>query len=255
LASKNAQTMVNAWEDMVFDYSGKTGTYPIIAFMPDFADPVNLTEDIDIYFDDIILNNDPNPITPAEQIINVDMNGAGLLAGQQVFLSGAIGGFHGTWEEPGKNLHNEMLDPNGDGIYTIYMHLADGTIAFKFFKGTGWGSGDPAPGGDRSYNVSGSICLIYTWGADGFVVGVPETSLAGKIQMYPNPVNSELYINSTAEVRSVIITSTLGKVVGNYTLNNTSSQTINTSSLSSGMYFVTFVDKDGNRQTKKLIKN
>ncbi|MFA5816755.1 MAG: T9SS type A sorting domain-containing protein [Bacteroidales bacterium] len=253
--SMNPQTATGVWVDYVFNFSEKTGTYPTIVFMPDFEDPMTLTEDIDIYFDDIILNNDPNPMTPPEQIIAVDMNGAGLTAGQQVFLSGAIGGIHGTWMQPGTNPHNEMFDPDGDGIYTIYMHLADGLIAFKFFKGADWNNGDPVAGGDRTYNISGNIYLIYTWGVQGFVVSAPENSLAGKIQMYPNPVSNELYINSIAEVSRVIITSTMGKVVGNYTLSNKSNQTINTSALSSGMYFITFFDKDGKKQTQKLIKN
>jgi len=256
VASTNAQTTTNAWADYVFDFSAKTGTYPTIVFMPDFADPVNLTEDIDIYFDDIILNNDPNPMNPPEQIIAVDMNPAGVVAGDRVFISGAIGGIHGTWMEPGTNLNNEMFDPDGDGIYKITMHLADGLIAFKFFKGASWNNGDPAPGGDRTYNIAGNVYLIYTWGVQGVVLSVPEISLAGKIQIYPNPFSNELNINSTAEIRSVIITSTLGKVVGIYTLSNTGNQTINTSALSSGMYFITFVGKDGKRlQTQKLIKN
>ncbi len=56
------QAGTDAWEDLVFDFSSKTGTYPTIAFMPDFEDPLALTQNITIYFDDIILNNDPNPI-------------------------------------------------------------------------------------------------------------------------------------------------------------------------------------------------
>jgi hypothetical protein len=32
--------------------------YPIVAFMPDFADPVDLTDNIEIYFDDILLSKD-----------------------------------------------------------------------------------------------------------------------------------------------------------------------------------------------------
>lgn len=255
LPSMNTQTKVNAWEDMVFDFSGKTGTYPIIAFMPDFADPTGLTEDIVIYFDDFIVNNDPTPASPAEQIIMVDMKPANIAAGDRVFLSGALGGGYGTWMEPGTNPANELLDPDGDGVYTIYLHLADGTVAFKFFKGAGWGTGDPAPGGDRTYNISGSVALYYVWGAEGYVLGVPETTLSGKVQMFPNPVGNELFINSTAEIRSVTITSMIGKVVGNYTFSNTSNQTISTSALSSGMYFVTFVDKNGKKQTQKLIKN
>jgi len=45
-----------------FDFTSKTGVYPTISFMPDFEDPLTLTSDIVIYFDDILLNNDPNPI-------------------------------------------------------------------------------------------------------------------------------------------------------------------------------------------------
>jgi hypothetical protein len=61
--SMNPQTSIDMWEDMVFDYTSKTGTYPVIDFMPDFEDPLALTEDIVLFFDDIILNNDPSPLT------------------------------------------------------------------------------------------------------------------------------------------------------------------------------------------------
>ncbi len=249
-----AQTVTGAWVDCVFNFSEKTGTYPTIVFMPDFENPLTLSDDIDIYFDDFILNNDPNPITPPEQVFDVDMKPAGVVVGDRVFLSGAIGGLHGTWNEPGTNLNNEMLDPDGDGVYRIYMHLADGLIAFKFFKGTGWGLGDPAPGGDRTYTVSGNIHLIYTWGVQG-ISSVPTTLLSGTIQMYPNPVKDELRISTTAEIHSVFITTMVGQVVANYNFDATGNQTINTSALSSGMYFVTFVGKDGKKQTQKLIKN
>jgi hypothetical protein len=61
IPSMNPQANINMWEDMVFDFTSKTGAYPTIAFMPDFEDPLTLTEDMTMYFDDIILNNDPNP--------------------------------------------------------------------------------------------------------------------------------------------------------------------------------------------------
>jgi hypothetical protein len=60
--STGPQASTGVWEDMVFDFTSKTGPYPTISFMPDFEDPLTLTEDITMYFDDIILNNDPNPI-------------------------------------------------------------------------------------------------------------------------------------------------------------------------------------------------
>jgi hypothetical protein len=63
------QTQTGVWEDIVFDFSSKTGTWATISFMPDFEDPVTLTNDIVIYFDDIILNNDPNPFVGFENIV------------------------------------------------------------------------------------------------------------------------------------------------------------------------------------------
>lgn len=253
VASTVAQVNTGVWEDFVFDLSAGTGVFPTIVFMPDFEDPLALTEDITIYFDDFILNNDPNPITPASQTINVDMSESGMVDGTQVFIAGTLGGIYGTWNEPGTNANNEMLDTDGDKIYSITMALPDGVIAFKFFQGIGWGTGDTAPGGDRVYEVAGSCNITYKWGVDG-LLSVPSNPLNGKIQMYPNPVSNELFIKTTANISRVNITSMLGQVVGNYemTSNNTS---ISTSSLSNGLYFVTFTDKEGNQLTQKLMKN
>jgi len=62
-ASINIQPDVNKWVDMVFDFTTLTGEYAILAFMPDAEDPLAITDDMNIYFDDIIFNNDPTPIT------------------------------------------------------------------------------------------------------------------------------------------------------------------------------------------------
>ena len=67
--SMNEQTVVNEWEDIVFDFSEKTGEWNVIAFMPDFEDPLALTEDIVIYFDYIMVNNDPTPGSDAAYVI------------------------------------------------------------------------------------------------------------------------------------------------------------------------------------------
>ncbi len=57
------QTEVNQWEEIVFDFSEKDGQWNIIAFMPDFADPVDLDEDIMIYFDQIRLGEAPTDVS------------------------------------------------------------------------------------------------------------------------------------------------------------------------------------------------
>lgn len=168
--SKYPQTLTNAWEDIVFDFSEKTGTYPVIAFLPDFLET---TEDLTMYFDDIILNNDPNPIAPPSQKISVNMNESGMTAGSPVWIAGTFGGIHGTWAEPGTNANNEMTDPDNDGIYSINVSLPEGLYAFKFFWANGWGNGDPAPGGDRTLQFTNTTDVLYKWGVDG-VVGPPS---------------------------------------------------------------------------------
>jgi hypothetical protein len=127
--SMNAQTTTGTWEDMVFDFTSVTGTYPVIAFMPDFEDPLTLTEDIIIYFDDILINNDPNPIVPIvpfEVVMNVDMKGSGL-AGTNVYLAGDFGGIYGSWNEPGTNAECMLTDDDADSIYTLTMSLMAGS--------------------------------------------------------------------------------------------------------------------------------
>jgi hypothetical protein len=359
IASMNTQTTTNAWEDFVFDFSTKTGTYPIIALLPDVTADV-LADDIHIYIDDILVNNDPNPAVSYTRIINVDMHGSGLTVGQPVYISGNFGGDYGSWAEPGTKPGNEMLDADGDSIYSIEMLVPDGTYGFKFFKGAGWNNGDNGPGDrklafvgnlnitykwgvkaanltlnvdmhgartvdglriasgtpiyvsgdfkgdygdwdvpgtnmmdmltdvdgdsiysitiplgvigfhyfkfysgdgwvgketadfDRELDVTGDMVGNYIWGSNG-MVSVRPKALAGKIEMYPNPVRNELTINTTTDIRKVIITNTLGKTVGNIVYTN--NQTINTSNLTKGMYFVTFIGRDGNKVTQKLIKD
>ncbi len=250
IASMNEQTVTNGWEDFVFDYTSKTGTYPIIAVLPDFSDPVNLTEDIDLYIDDIIVNNDPNPIVPSVQIFNVDMSEAGLEAGQKVWLSGALGGVHGTWMEPGTNPANEMTDPDGDHIYSITVGVPNGVIAFKFFKGEGWNSGDPV--GDRTYTVAGSFNLSYKWGVQGYL-NVPQVNEKASIKMYPNPVKDELKLDLNFDASRVVISSLLGETVVDRVLDSKTS-TISTVDLRNGVYFVTVTSVDGKTITQKLIK-
>jgi hypothetical protein len=41
---------------MVFHFPDATGTYPKIGMLPDFNDPVGLTEDIVLYIDDIVFS-------------------------------------------------------------------------------------------------------------------------------------------------------------------------------------------------------
>ena len=68
LTSNNPQTKINQWEDLVFDFSSLTGNYTKISLIPDFIEPVGLAADINIYFDDIIVNSNPNAVTFVDEL-------------------------------------------------------------------------------------------------------------------------------------------------------------------------------------------
>lgn len=249
IASKYPQTKTNEWEDIVFDFSEKTGTYPTIAFMPDFEDPLTLTEDITIFFDDIVLNNNPNAAFVPQQVLNVDMNASGMTAGSKVWIAGTLGGVHGSWAAPGTNAQNEMLDIDGDGIYTITLPLADGVYAFKFFWGTGWGNGDPAVGGDRTYTVIGNNILNYVWN----VKYTSANQISGtSFKVFPNPVANRITLQSS-DMKGLTISDLLGRTLKTYKFGAVNSKEIDMSDLKSGIYFIS-VETSKGTYTSKIIK-
>jgi hypothetical protein len=156
------QNSTGVWEDIVFDFTSKTGTYPIIAFMPDFEDPMTLNDDIIIYFDNIEVNIITTPIV--EVVLNVDMHGSGLTAGQPVYFSGDFGGIYASWAQPGTNAANEMIDSDSDSVYSSTMQLPNGIYHFKFFKGAGWDGGEWSGDPNRSATINGNATLTYKWG-------------------------------------------------------------------------------------------
>ena len=247
IESMNPQTKTEEWEDIVFDFSSKTGTYPTIVFMPDFEDPVTLTEDITMYFDDIILNNDPAPLGPTQQVFNVDMTGSGITAGSKVWITGGFGGPYGTWAEPGTIAGNEMLDTDGDGIYSITLQLADGVAAFKFAWGTGWANDEAA---DRTYNVIGNANLNFVWDVPGYT-GVKQLSGAS-FKVFPNPVMNMLTIQSP-DLKRVKVSDLLGRTLKNYTFQAINSKQIDLSDLQSGIYFISIETSKG-IGTSKIMK-
>jgi hypothetical protein len=248
--SISPQTKTEEWEDIVFDFSTLTGKYPIIAFIADLEDPLTLTEDITLYFDDIVLNNDPNPTTVPEQVFNVDMSTSTMPTGSRVWISGTLGGIHGNWAQPGTDPDNEMFDTDGDGIYSITTNLPNGTYAFKFFWGETWNNGDPAPGGDRSYTITGNHILNAVWGVDGVT---PVRELAGaSFQVFPNPVTSQLIIQSP-NMKRLVVSDLLGRTIKDVKVQALNRAQLDLGDLQSGMYIIS--DETGTgTHTSKFLK-
>ena len=81
--------------------------------------------------------------------------------------------------------------------------------------------------------------------------------MAESIQVMPNPFNDELTINIgkiNSKNYTLILVDVLGKIILQKTDNNPT-QTLNLSHISAGVYYITIVDENNNKFTKKLIKN
>lgn len=186
-------------------------------------------------------------------VLNVDMHGSGLVAGEKVYIAGDFGGIYGTWNEPGTNTNNEMVDNDGDSIYTITMDLAAATYHFKFFKGSGWNGGEWAGDPNRELIVAASISVDYLWGVN-FPIGMEEASLAGEVKVFPVPFDNMLNISAQVNMQSVTITTAAGLPVRVWENQNAGTFRVNTSNLAAGMYFITFRSETGASHTMKVVK-
>lgn len=75
---------------------------------------------------------------------------------------------------------------------------------------------------------------------------------ADGLGLFPNPVESELYVNSTQELAYVTVVDVMGREVLRQESNLGN---INVSSLDSGVYTLTAVTNEGNKTTKRFVKH
>jgi hypothetical protein len=90
--------------------------------------------------------------------------------------------------------------------------------------------------------VEAAVASVNTFGLDAFSIS--------------NPVNSQLTIKgATSKVKEISVFSVLGNKVLSKALNNVNGEvSLNVSSLSTGLYIVQMVGNEGERFTKKIIK-
>ena len=105
-------------------------------------------------------------------------------------------------------------------------------------------------GGISFFSIStDNLYYLDDFDLDERQLGVIENSEINFV-IYPNPVNDVLFINSNEMINKVILYDVLGNVI--FTTSETN--TINTSALAKGIYFVV-IETDKGRGTQKLIKN
>lgn len=87
-------------------------------------------------------------------------------------------------------------------------------------------------------------------------VGLTQHDVHKSVEIYPNPANDFMTISSTVKLKSYTIYDASGNVIAsnNITNLNTNNQ-LSLAELASGLYLIAFVDVDGNRFNKRIVKS
>jgi hypothetical protein len=83
------------------------------------------------------------------------------------------------------------------------------------------------------------------------VTGIFSSSKVEFVQILPNPVNDVLTINATVDVESIEIFNSNGVSV----LSQDNASSVNTTSLTRGVYIIKVIDQNGRINTKQFVKN
>ncbi|MGB1040510.1 MAG: S8/S53 family peptidase [Flavobacteriales bacterium] len=116
---------------------------------------------------------------------------------------------------------------------------------------------------------SASPNSVYGWGIpdackvdsalsylDSVIAGIPNTLNPLKIQIYPNPANELLTINTSEILYSIQIYTSTGKLVKSINLKSVNlSNQLSLHDLNKGIYLLKIMAEDGRVATKKIIKN
>jgi hypothetical protein len=82
------------------------------------------------------------------------------------------------------------------------------------------------------------------------ITGIDNVENAA-ISVYPNPFNDVITLTGVSSNSTIQIFSVDGK---NVYQGNATSSTLNTSNLSAGVYMLSIIDTNGNRQVQKIVK-
>lgn len=82
--------------------------------------------------------------------------------------------------------------------------------------------------------------------------GIEE--IISSFNVYPNPVNDKLFIETEVEIEEVIVYTITGVIVGQQSIVNSQQSTIDVTNLNSGIYFVKVVTENG-EVVKRIIKD
>ena len=170
---------------------------------------------------------------------------------------------------------SEMLDPDGDGIYSFTASLEEGSVVeFKFVNGNAWGGDETMITADCGVDGGvGSFNRVWTVGTQDEetpawcfnecltnctdIVSIDEVTFDSGLSVYPNPASglTTIYYSFPEALNlDVRLTNSIGQVVYSNMINNaiTGNVEIDVEKFVPGVYFVMLSDGE-NLVTKKLF--
>ncbi|MCB2218868.1 MAG: T9SS type A sorting domain-containing protein [Bacteroidetes bacterium] len=232
-----AQSMENGWENLVFDFSSFAGEeFTRIVLLPDFEDPLTLTEDIVIYFDEIMKSDQAS--MEGNVTLNLNMEGAIGYNSMVVFDPELhdvfVAGDPWGWPQPGTD--PSLMLTSEDGInYTGTFFIEDGRWQWKYFfvpKGeSSWDHGEWDGTENRHHIIMGEVTLDQVWGdkpvdftfnvdmenADPFDPATDDVYIAGELLSdWNQPGTVEDYKLEPVEGKAMMYTITLPLYIGEH---------------------------------------
>lgn len=119
----------------------------------------------------------------------------------------------------------------------------------------------PSPVVGTNYDITGPVYYSFSEyriePRDAYDVVIHSTGIkeneGSSISIYPNPAEDFLTLSNIEGINQIVITNMLGEAVQAFNVNGDSS-TINVAKLQSGIYFVTLMDNNSVKKTRKFVK-
>ncbi|MFN3555795.1 MAG: fasciclin domain-containing protein [Bacteroidales bacterium] len=146
---------------------------------------------------------------------------------------------------------NATTDPDPEPDVLIYTVTVDnveaGEVKYKYFSdafGSGWAGGEWAGGADRIFQLNGDAVRDDVWGVNN-TLSVPQVELAEEgIMLFPNPVRTQLNINSADMIQQVRIFDLTGRMVMSQQVNSNTAS-VNVSEFRQGVYVMQVMTANG----------
>jgi hypothetical protein len=193
----------------------------------------------------------------ARVTITVDMSSE-TVSPEGVFV---FGNFFNGWDEP--------LVDNEDGTWSYFASFTKGDTLYYQFK-----NGDTVEDikSDNCLNMSTGqrflvvpnqdsivapmVCFNHCVACDSITTSTTDFSRQLQLQIFPNPMQQETQVRweqTEMEINYISLRTLNGQELRTYTNLDNNSVSIKRGNLSSGVYFIELVDKQGRNATYKLI--